>query len=79
MRESANARLDAVMLVVDEQRVLAHLGDVDQLARAVAAGTPRSPSSPKRIGCAVLEVDPVLRARSLTQSKAPSLKMLQFW
>ena len=47
------ARL-AVVRVVDEQRVLPDLGDVDDASRPVRVlDDPRSPSAPKRIGCAV--------------------------
>ena len=70
-----------VVSVVDEQRVLADVGDVGGRLRRPAPSrtTPRSPSAPNRIGCVLERIWFASRPFARTASKAPSLNTLQFW
>ncbi len=67
---------------MDEERVLAGLGDVDDLQAAVAAADDAPlPSAPKRIGSPAVRRIWLASRTSLSVSalKAPSLNTGQFW
>ena len=83
-RDSANASVGiGAGLVVHEERVLAHVGDVDDLALAELVEHDAVlvvVAEPDRL--AVLQLDEHVGARlsfAVIPSNAPSLKTLQFW